>query len=83
MEPEPGQAQNKDQGVVTLVLGLGLVKQGKSSGDGFDMTERLLKKAQVFYDMTENRASPESREIRARTPGTKGTWRRWLVDSWL
>ncbi|KAI0440361.1 hypothetical protein F4803DRAFT_553180 [Xylaria telfairii] len=83
MELEPGQAQNKDHGVVNLLLGPGLVKQGKSSGDRFDMTERLLK-AQVFCGTMENIALAEARERRERTPGAKGTWRRWLVGvSWL
>ncbi|KAI0430721.1 hypothetical protein F5Y09DRAFT_307085 [Xylaria sp. FL1042] len=49
MELEPGQQQEGSNDVVTLVLGPGLDKYGKSSGDKIDVVERLLK-MQVFYD---------------------------------
>ncbi|KAI1425005.1 hypothetical protein F5Y12DRAFT_749255 [Xylaria sp. FL1777] len=49
MELEPSQEHHGNNGIVTFVLGPGLVKHGKSSGDRFDMMERLLK-TQVFCD---------------------------------
>ncbi|KAI1170295.1 hypothetical protein F4777DRAFT_569798 [Nemania sp. FL0916] len=79
MEVELGQEQNSNNGVVTLVLGPGLVKRGKSSGDRFDLKERLLK-TQVFYDSSSGdvaeetvpQESQEPQEPRKRLAGVKG-----------
>ncbi|KAI0521985.1 hypothetical protein F5B22DRAFT_512713 [Xylaria bambusicola] len=52
MELESRQEKQNEHMAVTMVLGPGLVKYGKSSGDRFDTMERLLK-TQVFCDMSE------------------------------
>ncbi|KAI0972384.1 hypothetical protein F4678DRAFT_460604 [Xylaria arbuscula] len=81
MEVEPGQQYHGSNGVVTLVLGPGLVKHGKSSGDRFDMKEGLLK-TQVFCDrspgdMAEDKTVPESQERKGKTPGIKGKFQEY------
>ncbi|KAI1204681.1 uncharacterized protein F4807DRAFT_471862 [Annulohypoxylon truncatum] len=49
MELELSQEHQGNNKAVTLVLGPGLVRRGKSSGDDFDVMERLLK-TQVYCD---------------------------------
>ncbi|KAK5629008.1 hypothetical protein RRF57_004723 [Xylaria bambusicola] len=51
MELESRQEQQNGNLTVTMVLGPGLVKYGKSSGDRLDTMERLLK-TQVFCDIS-------------------------------
>ncbi|KAI1308320.1 hypothetical protein F5Y03DRAFT_97182 [Xylaria venustula] len=81
MEVEPGQQHHNGNGLVTLVLGPGLVKHGKSSGDRFDMTERLLK-IQVFCDrplgdMAEDKIVSEPQERKGKAPGIKGKFQEY------
>ncbi|KAI1733568.1 hypothetical protein F4680DRAFT_441283 [Xylaria scruposa] len=88
MELDHGLEQPRDHSVVTLVLGPGLIKHGKSSGDRFDLTERLLS-TQVFCDrslceITEGRAVSESQDKRKRTSGIRAKfqeYRRWIEDA--